>query len=826
MKARVNPFFRSASLAASILLSFGTEAHADIYTWDGGAATTNWTDANNWNPDGTQAPLGVTGAHRFNINSTQKVIYNSPSTTTYTGDTVTGGGRGLVIGSGSNARGQLEITAGTFSTLGAIAGDIVGNQAGSIATLTINGGNFIGTNVGTSLGIGSGPTSTLNVNSGTATIANLNLYATTATVNLSDTGVLEVNNITRTTTAGTGHINFDGGILRARVAQTAFLNGLNSATVNSGGMTVDSNNFNITIGQSLVGGAGSGGLTKTGSGTLTLSGTNTYTGATTLSQGALSVGTTANLGAAASNLVFDGGTLRITGTTLTSISGIGHSVSFNAGKLVALNIDSPTHTFTVDQVLNQSTGGFAKLGAGKVVFNQANTYTGNTTVSEGALIRKIADTTTGNISVANNATFVLDGGITDGAGQSISLNGPGATGGNYFYDGSAVQRGALQAQNGANTWAGDIVLNGTTNTRIGVQDGATLTLTGHISESVAAAGVLFRAGAVGADIILSGTGSYSGVTTLFSNGADIRITGNDRLSTAASAFFSTGGSTIFDLNGFNQEFAGIESISAAITIRSGAAGSSTLTSNTPTDMGFNSLGNIAEGSGTVSFVKQGAGTQTFSRANTYSGDTTITEGTLALSGSGSINNSTVIDVQSSGTLSIAGVTTSTTIGSVAPQTLQGLGKVNLGTKTLTIGSSGTLAPGASPGTLEFIASAGGKLNFAADSTIAFQLGTLSDLISFTSAGDWLSGSGNATLALGLLSGFDYESTYTVFQNVTTSDFTFVSITGYDTDGYTANFEQSGNDYNLSFTVIPEPSSALLGGLASLLLLRRRRTPQG
>ena len=823
MKNRVNPFLRAASLTASISLSFGTAAQADIYTWDGGAATTNWTDANNWNPDGTQAPLGVTGAHRFNINSTQKVIYNSPTTTTYTGDTVTGGGRGLVIGSGSNARGQLEITAGTFSTLGATGGDIVGNTAGSIATLTVNGGNFIGTNVGTSLGIGSGPTSTLNVNSGTATLANLNLYASTATVNLSGTGVLEVNNITRTTTAGTGHITFDGGILRAREAQAAFLTGLNSATVNGGGVTVDSNGVNITIGQSLLGGAGSGGLIKTGAGTLTLTGTNTYTGATTLTQGALSVGTSANLGAAASNLEFDGGTLQITGTTLTSVSGIGHSVSFNAGKLVALDINSSSNTFTVDQVLNQTTGGFAKLGAGKVVFTQANSYSGDTTVSAGAIIRKIADTTTGNISVANNATFVLDGGITDGAGQSISLNGPGATGSNYFYTASAVQRGSLQAQNGANTWAGDIVINGTTNTRIGVQDGATLTLTGNISESVAGAGILFRAGNAGDDIILSGTGSWTGVTTLFSNGGDIRITGNDRLSTGASALFTTGGSTIFDLNGFNQEFAGIESISAAITIRSNVVGSSILTSNTPDATSFTNLGIIANGAGTVSFVKKGDGSQAFTNVNTYTGNTTITSGILALNGNGSINNSALIDVQSSGTLSIAGVTASTTIGSVAPQTLQGLGKVNLGTKTLTIGSSGTLAPGASPGTLEFIASTGGKLDFAVASTIAFELGTLSDLIAFTSAGDWLSGSGNASLALGLLSGFDYAKTYTVFQNVTTSDFTFASITGYDTDGYTANFEQSGNDYNLSFTVIPEPSSALLGGLATLLLLRRRRS---
>jgi fibronectin-binding autotransporter adhesin len=821
MKTRFAPILRTATFAVSSVLALGTGAHAAIFNWDGGAGTSNWTDANNWNPDGAQAPLGISDAHRLNINSAQKLIYDyTTAPTNYTGDTVTGGGRGLVIASGSNARGELEITAGTFSTLGATAGDVIGNVAGAIGTLTINGGHFIGTTAGTGLGIGGGPTSTLNVSSGSATLANLNLNATTATVNLSGTGVLAVNNITRST-GNTANINFDGGTLMARINTTAFLNGLNAATINSGGVTVDSNSLNITIAQSLLGGAGSGGLTKTGAGILTLSGTNTHTGPTTLTQGTISVGSNANLGADTSNLVFDGGTLQITGSTLTSISGLGRTVTFNAGKDVGIDIAAASNTFTVDQVLNQSTGGFTKLGAGKVIFTQANTYTGDTTISAGALIRQVADTTTGDISVANGASFVLDGGITDGAGQSLSLNGPGSNSGGYFYVGSAIQRGSLQAHNGANTWAGDIILNGTGNTRIGVQDGASLTLTGNITESVAGAGVLFRAGSLNDDIIVSGTGSWTGVTTLFSNGGSIRITADDRLSTSASVLFTSGGSTVLDLNGFNQEFAGIDSITTNITIRSGVSGTSILTSNTPDALTFNNQGVITDGSGTVSFVKRGTGTQNLTNINTYTGSTTITAGTLALTGSGSINDSSLIDVQASATLSIAGVNSSTTIGNDNPQTLRGLGTVDLGTKTLNIGSFGILAPGSGPGTLQF-ASTTGILNFATESTIAFDLGTTSDLISFISAGDWLSGSGNATLALNLLAGFDYEQTYTIFRNVTTSDFAFANITGYDTAEYSASFEKMNDDYTLRFIAIPEPASTLLGCLGLLALLRRRR----
>ena len=224
--------------------------------------------------------------------------------------------------------------------------------------------------------------------------------------------------------------------------------------------------------------------------------------------------------------------------------------------------------------------------------------------------------------------------------------------------------------------------------------------------------------------------------------------------------------------------------------------------------------------------KRGAGKLTLTNTNTYTGNTTVTEGTLALSGSGSINDSAVIDVQTGASLSIAGVTTSTSIGGGATdQTLKGLGSVDLGSKTLTVGSNGTLAPGNSPGTLEFTASTGGKLDFSSGSIISFELGTTSDLIAFNSAGDagdWLSGSGNATLSLSLLAGFSYANTYTVFDNVSTAGFTLANITGYNTAAYTANFAQSGTDYTLSFAPIPEPRAALLGGLGMLALLRRRR----
>src|SRR6185503_3992614 len=68
---------------------------------------------------------------------------------------------------------------------------------------------------------------------------------------------------------------------------TAFITGLDLATIRNGGVTIDSAGFSITVGQSLLTGGGNGGLTKIGSGTLRLNGANTYTGTTLVSAGTL-----------------------------------------------------------------------------------------------------------------------------------------------------------------------------------------------------------------------------------------------------------------------------------------------------------------------------------------------------------------------------------------------------------------------------------------------------------------------------------------------------------------------------------------------------------
>ena len=140
-----------------------------------------------------------------------------------------------------------------------------------------------------------------------------------ATINLYNGSLLATRQIVNATpdfgTAVTT-VNLDGGTLRALDSRTTYLAGLTGgAFVRANGATVDTNGFDITVGQNLrhdattLGATADGGLKKIGLGSLTLTGTtNDYTGPTTVSAGALLVNAANGTGSGAV-AVNAGGTL-------------------------------------------------------------------------------------------------------------------------------------------------------------------------------------------------------------------------------------------------------------------------------------------------------------------------------------------------------------------------------------------------------------------------------------------------------------------------------------------------------------------------------------
>jgi autotransporter-associated beta strand protein len=109
-------------------------------------------------------------------------------------------------------------------------------------------------------------------------------------------------------------------------------------------------------------------------------------------------------------------------------------------------------------------------------------------------------------------------------------------------------------------------------------------------------------------------------------------------------------------------------------------------------------GNTLNGGPTLSLTKEGAGTWTLSGTSDHTGNTTVSNGVLALIGETGLSNSAIITVASPGALDVIGKTDPTLVvgGGVNAQTLRGDGVIR---GSVLVGSLGTVSPGFSIGTL-------------------------------------------------------------------------------------------------------------------------------
>lgn len=190
------------------------------------------------------------------------------------------------------------------------------------------------------------------------------------------------------------------------------------------------------------------------------------------------------------------------------------------------------------------------------------------------------------------------------------------------------------------------------------------------------------------------------------------------------------------------------------------------------------------------FTKQGVGKWILTGNHSYTGATTVSEGTLIINGSTS-------------TTSIVSVASGATLG--------GNGTVG-GNTTIT----GNLSPGTSPGTLSFT----NNLTLNSDATYIFEGGDL------TAVGQTLTLTDNWTLALG--AGFQDGGQVLLFTYGTLAaspdlvpTFNTAGL-GFSPTGPLSLTDNGAGSIFLNGISIPEPSAALLGGLGLLALLRRRR----
>ncbi len=131
--------------------------------------------------------------------------------------------------------------------------------------------------------------------------------------------------------------------------------------------------------------------------------------------GALGITTDANIGGSSSAITFSGGLLRISGTSLTSLTSMGsHTVNwstFDGG----FDIATSNNTFTVSQAIS-GTGSMTKRGAGRLVLSSTgNSYTGGTRLEDGSLqISQLS-----NIG-GSAAAITFAGGILRTSGTAIN----------------------------------------------------------------------------------------------------------------------------------------------------------------------------------------------------------------------------------------------------------------------------------------------------------------------------------------------------------------------------------------------------------------------
>lgn len=501
---------------------------------------------------------------------------------------------------------------------------------------------------------------------------------------------------------------------------------------------------------------GSGTLTKAGSGTLTLSGANTYAGGTTVSGGQLNIN---NGGNSSANSAIGTGPLTLgLGSEIDNTSGqavtlqptiaqnwqddwtfVG-STNLNLGA-GAITLGSSVVVLTVSSGELEvggsiSDGGNAykleKAGAGTLTLGTDSFFTGGMQLDSGLLQLKTANglgssafTITGSAAIDNlsGADMTLSGitGVVLPSSATITYLGAsnnldfGIVAVNQASQGTKV----LNVVSNRLTFGGPFVSGNSTMVKIGQ---GTLVLAGSASGNQSQfvgevnEGVLELAHDFGSAI---GSGN-SGDGILVQSNAVAKLTGSfaNQIPNDVETRLNAGG--VFDMNGNSETIALLRMTNGVL--RNGLAGTaSTLTTVNGNGVILRKADNVFDVSdaaasltidgnvtGPGSLVKSGAGAVTVLGTNTYSGNTSVSNGTLTINFPSLSTNSTVT-VNTNGVLNLnfAAGETNTVAALVLGGTNKLAGVYNATTDPTYLAGSGSLlvVPPVTinplPGTIQF-----------------------------------------------------------------------------------------------------------------------------
>lgn len=369
-----------------------------------------------------------------------------------------------------------------------------------------------------------------------------------------------------------------------------------------------------------------------------------------------------------------------TGTSILTVGNGNGTGTFNGviqdggvGRVVAL---TKTGTGTQTLVGDSNYSGVTTINGGTIVISHANALgstAGNTTIAATGATTGPRLALSGGITSPENITIT---GATETSGFEGAIrntSGNNTLGGNIVLS-SPTAGIRLDATAGTLTFSGNISQTGTSRT-LGLTPAAssTITVNNPIANNGGQLTVACYIDGTAGTVVLNGVNATNGTgignTTVFQGGT-LKLGVSNALNTSGTLNIGGSGSApattdigTFDLAGFNQ------TVNALVgTTRSGGNANSTRrVTNSATGSGTSTLtvGN-GNGSGTfngviqdgstakIALIKTGSGTQTLAGVNTYSGDTTINQGTLTLNNANPNNQtSTVVIAASGATLNLA-----------------------------------------------------------------------------------------------------------------------------------------------------------------------------
>ena len=607
----------------------------------------------------------------------------------------------LVLNAANSYSGATTLTAGTLQVANLADGGVassIGNSSSSASNLVLGTATFVYTgsnttsnrnftlsdNASTTLRVDNASSRlTLTGNSaattgalviqgpGTLALSGSNLHSGGTTL---ANGTLQLNS---SSALGSGLFTIQGGTIdntsgapmvlansQSWAGDFTFTGSSNLTTADvslSGNRTVTTASGTLSVNGSVTG----GGLTKSGAGTLVLAGNNSYSGSTSVTAGTLRLQGGVAIPDAGALILSNSAGVAVSiqnSETIGSLQGGGLS-----GGSVSIAANA---TLTVAETGNQTfagaisgAGNLTKSGAGTLTLANTMNATGGILISGGTLATGAENIFSSSASItANSATLRLGGNQTisyfSGSFNNLDLSSYALT---------------INTTGGLNSLIGGSIA-GTNGTLI--KDGAD-NLAIYSSANTFSGQTILNAGS----ITVLNTGTHFGTSTVTINNGTL-TTGNAGLAT-------------------NTNISNLVVVSGTIA---GGTASSSIISNGSIIVQSGTISTPILGAATLS--KQSAGVFLLSGNNTYSGGTTVSAGTLRLSGNGALGT---------GAISISG------------------GELDLGAKSLTNTISAFTGGVLSNGTLT---ANGGNFNVSAGTITAVLAGS-----------NGLVKSGNGTVAL-------------------------------------------------------------------------------